>query len=328
MDPLAILQGFAQSRILVLGDLMLDEYLWGTVTRISPEAPIPVVDVNSVSYAPGGASNVASNIASLGGKVLLFGVVGDDEAGRHLREELEKRGIQVNLLVDPSRPTTLKTRVIAHSQQVVRVDRESRAPISKELAPRLLKDVINSLPDVDAVLISDYKKGVTTTFLTQEVINAARKAGKMVLVDPKGLDWTKYQGATIVTPNEKEAGEAAGVEIDSDAALLRAVRTLMQMTQCRAVLVTRGEKGLALLEADGDLSHLPTFAREVYDVTGAGDTVVGTLALALSAGADFHTAACIANHAAGIVVGRVGTATTTREELERSIARSLENNDA
>ena len=322
MNPLAILPGFDRSRILVLGDLMLDEYLWGSVTRISPEAPIPVVDVNSVSYAPGGASNVASNIASLGGKALVFGVVGDDEAGRHLREELEKQGIQANLLVDPSRPTTLKTRVVAHSQQVVRVDRESRAPISKELMPNLLSSLLDSLPSVDAVLISDYKKGITIPSLTQEVIAAARRAGKIVLVDPKGLDWLKYRGTTIITPNEKEAGEAAGVEVDGEAALLRAMRTLVEVTECQAVLVTRGEKGLSLLEADGALSHLPTFAKEVYDVTGAGDTVVAALALALSAGADFPTAACIANHAAGIVVGRVGTATTTRKELERSIARS------
>ncbi|MBI2907003.1 MAG: D-glycero-beta-D-manno-heptose-7-phosphate kinase [Chloroflexi bacterium] len=304
---------------MVLGDLMLDEYLWGKVARISPEAPIPVVDVDRESFALGGAGNVANNISSLGGQAVLCGVVGADDVGQKLRGALERAGVEARIVADPHRSTTLKTRVIAHSQQVVRVDRESRAPISRGMAQRLLDMVVAGMDGADAFLVSDYGKGVTTASVVQGFIALAREAGKPVLVDPKGFDYGKYKGATVITPNEAEAGEAAGRKITDEATLRYALNAIRRKASCQAVLITRGEKGLCLMEDNGDITHLPTFARQVYDVTGAGDTMVGALALALAAGATLGEAARIANHAAGIVVGRVGTATVTIEDFEKAM---------
>jgi D-beta-D-heptose 7-phosphate kinase/D-beta-D-heptose 1-phosphate adenosyltransferase len=320
-DLVRFLEGFDGKRILVLGDLMLDEFVWGKVARISPEAPVPVVDVQRVTYAPGGAAHVATKVADLGGQVLLFGVVGEDETGELLKRELQQRGIDGGYILSAERRTTRKTRIIAHSQQVVRVDRESRHAISEALALSLLKGVEQNLDSVEAVLISDYAKGVNVPILVQGVISAARKRGKTLLIGPKDSDCGKYKGATIVTLNEGEASEAAGIEITDEASLAQAGKLLLEKAECEAVLITRGEKGMSLFEATGAVTHLPTFAREVYDVTGAGDVVIGTLALALTAGASFSEAANIANYAAGVSVGKIGTAPMTRRELEMAIAR-------
>jgi D-beta-D-heptose 7-phosphate kinase/D-beta-D-heptose 1-phosphate adenosyltransferase len=315
------LDGFDDKRILILGDLMLDEYVWGRVTRISPEAPVPIVDVQRITYAPGGAAHVATKVADLGGQVLLFGVVGEDETGMLLRHELEQRGIADDYILSADRHTTRKTRVIAHSQQVVRVDQENRHPISEALALSLLKAVEQNIDGIDAVLISDYAKGISLPILVQGVISAARKRAKMVLIGPKDSECGKYKGATILTLNESEASEAANADIKDEASLAQAGKLLLDKVECEAVLITRGEKGMSLFEATGAVTHLPTYAHEVYDVTGAGDVVIGTLALALTAGASFAEAANIANYAAGVSVGKIGTAPITRHELERAIAR-------
>ncbi len=320
-DLKRFLDRFDGKRIIVLGDLMLDEYVWGKVIRISPEAPVPVVDVQRITYAPGGAAHVATKIADLGGQSLLFGVAGKDETGLRLREELEQRSINAGYILSTDRPTTRKTRIIAHSQQVVRVDQESRYAISEALALNLLKEIEQNIDGIDAVIISDYAKGITVAILVQGVISAARKRGKMTLIGPKDSECGKYKGATILTLNEGEANEAAGITITDEDSLAQAGKLLLEKLQCEAVLITRGEKGMSLFEATGATTHLPTFAREVYDVTGAGDVVIGTLALTLTAGASFAEAATIANYAAGVSVGKVGTAPITRRELEIAIAR-------
>ena len=320
-DLVRFLEGFDGKRILILGDLMLDEFVWGKVARISPEAPVPVVDVQRITYAPGGAAHVATKVVDLGGRVLLFGVVGEDEPGRLLRHELKQISIDSSFILETDRLTSHKTRVIAHSQQVVRVDQESRHPISEALALSLLEGVKQNIDGIEAVLISDYAKGICTPILVQGVISAARKRGKIVLIGPKDSECDKYKGATIVTLNEGEASEAAGVTITDEDSLAQAGKLLLEKVQCKAVLITRGEKGMSLFEATGAFVHLPTYAREVYDVTGAGDVVIGTLALALTAGASFSEAANIANYAAGVSVGKIGTAPITRRELEMVIAR-------
>ncbi|MBI1922668.1 D-glycero-beta-D-manno-heptose-7-phosphate kinase [Candidatus Poribacteria bacterium] len=308
---------FSSKKVLVLGDVMLDEYIWGTVSRISPEAPVPVVEVERVSYMPGGTANVAMNIASLGGKVYLSGVVGDDEAGDRIKA-LFSNGVNIEgLRVDAKRPTTLKTRVIAHNQQVVRVDRERREPIVEPIIQELLAYTLDTLPGVDVLLISDYAKGVTVPALLKQVIAVAKAHGKPVVVDPKGQDYTKYKGATVITPNRLEAEVAVNHKITDVASLIWVGQGLLHQTECKAVLITRGEEGMSLFEQNGGVIHLSAMAREVYDVTGAGDTVVGTLALGLATGADLVDCARVANYAAGIVVGKVGTAVVTMEELLR-----------
>ncbi|MDO8672302.1 MAG: D-glycero-beta-D-manno-heptose-7-phosphate kinase [Dehalococcoidia bacterium] len=308
--------------VLVLGDLMLDEYIWGKVNRISPEAPIPIVEVQSVSLAPGGACNVAANIAKLGGKVALVGVIGKDDSGERLKDELISRGISTDFLIeDPSRPTTLKTRIIAHSQQMVRTDRESRSPVNDLVAARILSVVSDLLAGVDCIIISDYGKGVVEPTLAERIIALVRTAERPITIDPKGQDYSKYRNATIVTPNKAEAAQAARVDIKDASSLIAAGNALLKQLSCEAVLITRGEEGMSLFEANGRQTHLPTFARQVYDITGAGDTVIGTLSLALTTGATLVECANIANHAAGLVVGKIGTASVTGEELEAELEK-------
>lgn len=309
-------------KILVLGDVMLDEYIWGSVSRISPEAPVPVVEVQRTSYMPGGAANVAVNIASLGGRVYLAGVVGADQAGERLRALFLSNGVKADgLKVDGRRPTTLKTRIIAHSQQVVRVDREVREPISEPLVRELSAYILEVITDVDALLVSDYAKGVTVPALLTRAISAAREHGKPVVVDPKGRDFSKYRGVTVITPNRVEAAQAVDGEITDEASLVGVGQRLLDQVACEAVLITRGEEGISLFEGSGRITHLPASSREVYDVTGAGDTMVGTLTLALATGADLiRDCARLANCAAGIVVGKVGTAVVTPGELEKALS--------
>ncbi len=275
----------------------------------------------------GGAANAAVNVASLGGDVLLAGVVGADSTAEKLDSLLRDVGIDTaGLKVVNGRATTLKTRVIAHHQQVVRVDREVGGPIDKAIVDDIIEYMLDSLAEVDGLLISDYAKGVSAPDVVSKGIAAAKALGKPVVVDPKGSDFSKYSGATVITPNHSEAVEASGVEISDDASVVLAGETLVREVGCDAVLITRGENGMSLFDEDGLVTHLPTFARAVYDVTGAGDTVAGTLALALAlalaTGAKFADCARIANIAAGVVVGKVGTAVLTAEELQSSLGRS------
>ena len=302
--------------VLIVGDVMLDEYIWGEVQRISPEAPVPVVVVRRRTCAPGGAANVAANVASLGGRALLGGVVGQDPQAAQLREALAERGVDpAGLIVDGDRPTTTKTRVVAHSQQVVRVDSERRTSLRAELEDALLSWVEEALDIADACVLSDYAKGVVSPQLAAGFIRLARGAGKPVIVDPKGTNYARYRGATVVTPNVREAEQALNREINGRADLLEVGRHLLGVLQGGALLITRGSQGMSLFVNGADVTHIPAVARNVFDVTGAGDTVIGTLALALAAGIGLEQAARLANLAAGIVVGKVGTATVTVEEL-------------
>jgi D-beta-D-heptose 7-phosphate kinase/D-beta-D-heptose 1-phosphate adenosyltransferase len=314
------LQRFSRCHVLILGDVMLDEYMWGTVSRISPEAPVPVVAVRSESVKVGGAGNVASNIAALGGRASLIGLVGNDAAGERLGHELDLAGVKSDgLIVDASRPTTIKSRVVAGSQHVVRFDRETDASISRAVRMRVVAAVRERLPAADVLLISDYAKGLVGPGLVREILAFAARHRKLVAVDPKVQHLPLFKGVTLVAPNHHEAAAAARVSVRGEADLLRVGRVLLRRLKARALLITRGEQGMSLFETGKPVVHIPTVAREVYDVTGAGDTVMGALSLALAAGADMHKAAIIANYAAGVVVGKRGTATVTRAELERAL---------
>jgi D-beta-D-heptose 7-phosphate kinase/D-beta-D-heptose 1-phosphate adenosyltransferase len=312
----ALLKAMRGRRVLVLGDVMLDEFIWGRVARISPEAPVPVVEVTSQSFHLGGAGNVASNVRALGGAALLAGVVGQDNAGQRVRDALAEAGVDSHLAVpDGGRPTTVKTRIIAHNQQVVRADREQSDDIADAIERELLERVRRALPSCRALIVSDYQKGVVTARMMGAVLKLARRRRIPVLVDPKLRHFAIYRKATVVTPNQREAEQASGITIRSAADLQRAGRRILDLLECRAAIVTRGEHGMSVFERGRRPLHVPTAAREVFDVTGAGDTVIATLGLALAAGARLAEAALLANVAAGVVVGKLGTATATPQEL-------------
>jgi len=312
----ALLKAMEARRVLVLGDVMLDEFVWGKVARISPEAPVPVVQVEDQSFHLGGAGNVAANVRSLGGAAILSGVIGEDAAGERVRSALLAAGVEPLLVASSDgRPTTVKTRIIAHHQQVVRADRERSDEIAGHLAAALGDGVRRVLSSCHAVVVSDYQKGVVTADLMRRLLPLARRLRIPVLVDPKVRHLARYRRVTVVTPNQLEAEQATGRPIRTADDLRAAGRRLLSLLGCRAALITRGEHGMSLFERGRPAVHIPTAAREVFDVTGAGDTVIATLALALSAGAGFAEAAALANHAAGVVVGKLGTAQATPGEL-------------
>jgi rfaE bifunctional protein kinase chain/domain len=311
---------FRGRRLLVLGDVMLDRYLWGRVDRISPEAPVPVVEVERESMALGGAGNVAANLRALGAEPVLVGVVGGDADGARLLEALAQRGIGVSGVVpDTSRPTTVKTRIVAHAQQVVRADRESRGDLAGEPLARLQATLGRELPRCEGLVVSDYGKGAVTAATLEVALGGARTRGIHVSVDPKESHIEAYRGVSILTPNQHEAGYAQGRRVTDEASLMEVGWGLQRRLDAAAVLVTRGPDGMSLFERGGRYTYLPTVAREVYDVTGAGDTVVSVVALALAAGADFPSACHLSNHAAGIVIREVGTASCTPVELLASL---------
>ena len=313
-----IVAAMRDKTVVVFGDVMLDEFVWGDVTRISPEAPVPVVDIRRESVHLGGAANVVANLRSLGALAAVVGVVGSDRAGERVRAELREAGAldaEEGLIVDVSRPTTLKTRIIAHSQLVVRADRERRAPVDGPVEERIIAALQKLLREADALVVSDYDKGAVTPRVLDTILPLAEVAGVPTLVDPKIRNFDSYRPATLVTPNHHEALRMTNSEDDTDDGMARAARSIRERVGCRSVLITRGERGMMLLGEDGEPVYVPTAAREVYDVTGAGDTVIATLAASLAAGATLVEAAMLANHAAGIVVGKVGTATASAEEL-------------
>jgi D-beta-D-heptose 7-phosphate kinase/D-beta-D-heptose 1-phosphate adenosyltransferase len=315
-----LLERMRAGRVLVLGDVMLDEFLWGRVARISPEAPVPVVQVQRQSYHLGGAGNVACNLRSLGGEAVVVGVIGEDPAARTLREALRDAGVDSALAVaDSGRPTTVKTRIVAHHQQVVRADREVDDPVPARLEARLLEAVRARLPQCGALVVSDYQKGVVTPGLMRAVRALAARRGVPVLVDPKVRHFGLYRRVRMVTPNQLEAEQATGIRIRRDADLRAAGNRILKVVGCDAVLITRGEQGMALFERGRRPLQIPTAAREVFDVTGAGDTVIAALALAVCAGAALFEAAALANYAAGVVVGKLGTATATPQEVLAAI---------
>jgi len=312
-----IIEGFGGTRVIVLGDVMVDQYFWGTVKRISPEAPVPVVDVTGETRRLGGAANVAHNIRALGGEPLLCGVAGSDGAGKWLLDELQRLGIdRSGMVVSDKTPTTVKSRVVAHSQQIVRFDREKRREPPPESLAALQQALKEMWGTAGGAVVSDYAKGVVGKSLMDGIRKLNRGKKRIpVAADPKSSDFSRYQSATVITPNLQEALEATGLSGAAAGDLEQAGATLLAAAGSAAILITRGEDGMSLFSRGKRVRHIPTVAQEVYDVTGAGDTVVGTLALALAAGATMGDAAVLANMAAGVVVGEFGTVPATREQL-------------
>ncbi len=311
--------------VLVVGDLMLDEFVWGTVNRISPEAPVPVVEVQRRTFVVGGAANAAANVAALGGRAILAGIVGDDAPAERTRELLTHAGIDVSPVVsDATRPTTTKTRIHAHSQQVVRIDHEENRAISFEVEESLLARIAELMPTVRGCVLSDYAKGVVTPRFAQSLVALCRNANVPVVVDPKGVEYAKYAGATLVKPNLLEAGKVLNRDLRDQPAVLRAGADLLeQLSGTEAVLITQGSHGMTLFERHCAAVHVPAKAREVFDVTGAGDTVAATIALALAAGAGLESACRLASAAAAVAVGKAGTATVSPAELSASAAADI-----
>lgn len=321
-----ITANIGKARILILGDIMLDEYLHGSVNRISPEAPVPVVEINNEQLRLGGAANVAGNIAALGNTPCLVGTIGEDDASIKLAQLLKEKGISREYMInDQSRRTTIKTRIIAHSQQVVRADREDAVEISSEVEKKILSRFESLIGDVDGVIISDYGKGVITPSLLDAVIDRCRKSKVFIGVDPKEAHFFNYKRVSVVTPNHHEAGFVAGRRIKNDTDLREVGKFLLEKLEAESILITRGEKGMALFSADGDIDYFPTVARKVYDVTGAGDTVIASFVSAVAAGATLKEATEFANCAAGVVIGEIGTAVVSLPELTEELKRSFAN---
>jgi D-beta-D-heptose 7-phosphate kinase/D-beta-D-heptose 1-phosphate adenosyltransferase len=332
MNPLEIKSFLARLpdlRVLVIGDLMLDEYIWGRTERISPEAPVQVVDVVRGDLRLGGAGNVINNLLTLGCQVEVISVLGEDEDGISLRRMLEQKKIgTAGIAFEQKRTTCRKTRVLAGNQQMLRIDRESREPIAAPTQALLIEHLRKMIPVCQVVLVSDYLKGLLTEGFLKEIIAVGNAARVPVVVDPKGDNYDKYRGATLLTPNRKEAQVASGISITDEQGLLRAGRLLRTNLNLDALVLTRSEEGMSLFFRDGDDVHLPTEAREVFDVSGAGDTVLALLGLGLGAGLSIADAARVANLAAGIVVGKVGTSTVSGEELVDVAGRHMGDSDA
>ena len=326
-----LINKFDKAKILVVGDLILDEYIWGSVERISPEAPVPVVWAKERTYVPGGASNVASNISSLDGRVCLVGVMGNDRNSEILFSELKKRKIDTKgIFVEPQRYTTVKTRIIAGHQQVVRVDWEHTNPLSEVMNNRIVKFISQNIADFDAIIVEDYGKGVININLLAELVKLAHRRKKIITVDPKEEHFQYYRGVTAITPNRRELENAIrnlrikdtsnkfkfhNDRLFTDGDIDQAARQILKYLDLESILVTLGEQGMKLYQEKGTVTHIPTVAQEVFDVSGAGDTVIGTFTLGLCSGAGKLEAAHLANFAAGIVVGKVGTAVISRAEL-------------
>ncbi len=324
-----LLANIAKARVLVIGDLMLDQFIWGSVRRISPEAPVPVVEFQRESFMPGGAANVARNLTALGAFTELFGVVGDDDAGEKLKLLLSGQKVGCGGFVrDRLRGTSIKTRVIAHQQQMVRVDRETSAPLGERENRRLLANFERELPNADAVIIGDYGKGVIGQPLLDKIKTLCRTRAIFLSVDPKPLHELNLQGLSLITPNRKEAFELAGIRDGQrcqdplqDADLMAVAEKLLKTMQPALLLITLGDQGMLLCRRDEKPFHIPTVAQEVFDVSGAGDTVIASFTLAVAAGASPGEAAIFSNHAAGVVVGKVGTAAVSPDELLLSFRR-------
>jgi D-beta-D-heptose 7-phosphate kinase/D-beta-D-heptose 1-phosphate adenosyltransferase len=314
-----IIPRLKDKKVLVFGDLMLDEHIWSKVARISPEAPVPVADVTKIDHVPGGCGNVAVNIAALGGIPYLVGIIGKDSSGEKLRKALKRANISdQHIILDHKRPTILKSRIIAGSQHVVRVDREDRTEVLAHLKLRLLKKVKKLLGQVDAIIISDYGKGAVTKETAQFIISLANKLDKFVAIDPKGNNYAKYKGASIITPNLNEASQASGIKLENEKDIAQAGKDLTKTTKIKNILITRGKDGMSLLSKK-DIIHIPAVPREVFDITGAGDTVIAALSLAVASGACLKIASILANTAASVVVGKIGTAPCFLEELEEAV---------
>ncbi|MFZ4619594.1 MAG: D-glycero-beta-D-manno-heptose-7-phosphate kinase [Bacteroidota bacterium] len=302
-----LLKNITAKRIAVVGDVMIDRYIWGTVHRISPEAPVPVVEVESESSRLGGAANVANNITSLGARSLLIGVVGNDMSGKDFSSILEQQKTSSDgIVIDPSRPTTVKTRVIAHQQHVVRIDSEEKKDVDQAIQSKIMQVLESNIASLDGIIIEDYNKGVVTKDLIVGIIALANKHSKIITIDPKYNHFFEYKNVTVFKPNKKETEEALGKKLKTEEDVIAAGKALLERLNAENVLLTRSEKGMSLFERNGTVTHIPTFARTVADVSGAGDTVIATLTAMLASGGTIAEAALLANIAGGIVCGEVG----------------------
>jgi len=319
-----IISGFGDARVLILGDIMLDEYMYGSVDRISPEAPVPVVNISSSKILLGGAANVAANICSLGGEALLLGTVGDDEAASKISQLLKTEKISDDLLVtDLTRRTTIKTRIIAHGQQIVRADREDRHEVNPDIEKEIISRFLSVADDIQAVIISDYGKGVINQSLLEKLMSVCLEKNIFVAVDPKETHFNNYQRVSLITPNHHEAGFAYGRRIHSEKNLIEVGNGLLKRLKAKSILITRGPDGMSLFTEDSEPTHIPTFAKKVYDVTGAGDTVIAVFVAATCAGADLVESAIVANAGAGLTVGEIGTATVTTDDLRQELEHNI-----
>lgn len=317
---LDIASRFRRRTVLVVGDLMLDEWIWGRVSRISPEAPVPVVQVEKRTFSPGGASNVAANVRSLGARTIVAGLTGDDEPGKILRKKLKDGGVDLRgLVASPDRQTTLKTRIIAHSQQLVRADFEAKEKLNGKLAEKMNRTLETLVAEADAILFSDYNKGCVASLEIPTLIRKAVSKKKAVIAGPKPANAGIFSGATLIVLNQGEAEQAVGFEIKTETDLKNAGKKLLDELELSALYITRGEHGLTVFEPGKKMLSIPAQASQVYDVSGAGDTVIAVAALAVASGASFADAAILANHAAGVVVRKVGTATVSPDELKESL---------
>jgi len=320
----ALFAAFSDKTVMVIGDLMLDRYLWGKVSRISPEAPVPVVDIESESSRLGGAANVSYNVLSLGVRVVPLGIVGNDAEGELIKRMFQEKGFPTEgILTDANRFTTVKTRVIAHHQHVVRTDREIREGISKAVQDKLMDHFERRLDGLDGIILEDYNKGLLVPEFIGRVIARAREKGKMVFVDPKYDHFFEYRGVTLFKPNRKEAFDRLGIKLDSEDAFRSALKRLMDELDCRVVLITLGEEGMILQERGREIMRVPTRAVKVHDVSGAGDTVIAAMAVVMSAGGSAEEAATIANQAAGIVCGEVGIVPVDKHVLFQKLAEDV-----
>jgi len=320
-----LLGNFRGKRVAVVGDLMLDRYYWGSVHRVSPEAPVPVVEVDTESVRFGGAANVANNIQALGGRAFLIGLVGDDYPGSTFKKMMSEGGLDTGgIVIDESRPTTIKTRVIAAGQHVVRIDNESKQDCPAYHQARLIEAVRTNIDSLDGVIIEDYNKGVVTRDVIHAVIAAANEHGKPVTVDPKFNNFFEYRNVTVFKPNRREVEDAVGGKLKTIADVERAGKSLLDSLQAKNVLLTRGEEGMSLFQSDGTVTHFPTTADVVQDVSGAGDTVISTLTMALVAGGDITESCTLANCAGGVVVGAVGIVPILPEQLREAAVRNLD----
>jgi len=318
---LKILYNFKGKKIMVIGDIMLDKYIWGDVSRISPEAPVQVVNVLRETYEAGGAANVANNISALSGDALMVGITGNDEARKILLEELKKKEINTDgIFLDKDKPTTQKVRILGKSQQLLRVDYENKEHVRDIIENSIIGFVEKNIKNIDVIVISDYAKGVITKEVSRKLIDLAKQNKKPVIVDPKPKHRDFYVGVDLITPNNNEASEMSGIEDGTDETVIEMGSSLLKSLNTN-VMITRGEKGMSLFEKDGSVTHIPAKAKEVYSLIGAGDTVVATAALAIASGADFKEAAFLANIAAGIKVGKIGTASVATEEIKAELEK-------
>ncbi|MBW1850964.1 MAG: D-glycero-beta-D-manno-heptose-7-phosphate kinase [Deltaproteobacteria bacterium] len=311
---------FSQARIFVIGDIIMDEYVWGDVSRISPEAPVPVVEVIRETKMLGGAANVVHNLATLGASPMLCGVVGEDSTGQEIINKVKKMGLKADgMVVERGRPTSIKTRVVAQNQQVVRFDRERRGDIRPESLQSLLGIIERNLGEIDGIVVADYGKGVISADLMKGLRELVRDVPVIIAVDPKTGNFAYYHEVDVITPNHHEAGSFCRFDIVDEETLMHAGRHMLHTLNCRSVLITQGKDGMTLFENGGVITHIPTVAKQIFDVTGAGDTVISTFSLGLASGLDSKSSAILSNFAAGIVVGQVGTSTVKADELKRVI---------